>query len=115
MENTEGTKKEYTIDDFRNEITEIARKELEEGKTADFSNKDINPSKLTEDDMKIWLKIKERSVTQADFKKYRKIYKKENGFDVPIRHGFLSLAGNKANRVIGERWWKEEKEKQNKK
>lgn len=113
MEN--GEKKEYTIDGFRNEIAEIARKELEEGKTADFSGKEIASSELTEDDMEIWLKIKDGSVTQEDFEKYREIYKKEKGFDVPIRHGFLSLAGNKANRVIGERWWKEEKEKQNKK
>ncbi|HLD62144.1 MAG TPA: hypothetical protein VI998_04195 [Patescibacteria group bacterium] len=107
--------KEYTIDDFRKEIAEIAKKEAEEGRTADFSNKEIDPGKLTAEDMKIWLKIIDRSVTQEDFEEYREIYKKEKGFEIPIRHGFLSLAGNKANRVIGERWLEEEKKKKNKK
>ena len=101
--------KEYELDDFRKEIEGIAKKESEEGKTADFGGKEINPEELTEDDRQIWLKVKNDIVTGEDFEEYRKRYEETRGFESPARYGFLSLSGNKANGIIGRRWLEEEK------
>lgn len=113
MENLKE-KEKYTLDDFRREVAGIIEREAQEGKTADFGGVKILTDNLTEDDMNIWIKINNGSVTEEDFEIYREIFKKEKGDESPVRHGFLSLAGNKANRIIGERWLAEERAKENK-
>lgn len=109
MENIE--KKEYTINDFRNEISEVAERELKEKNTADFGGFSVDASQLTEDDMAIWLKIKNKSVTQEDFEAYRKSYKETSGHMSAARFGFFSLAGNRANGIIGRRSMEDEMKK----
>lgn len=107
-------KEEYTTDDFGEEIAEIAKRELEAKKTADFSGKGINPEDLTEEDMKFWLKVKIGDVTEKDAEKYSISYTESGGSKNETRFGFFSLAVNRASGIIGRRWLEEEKKKSGK-
>lgn len=110
-----GEKKQYILSDFRDEIANFAQKELREKQTAHFGGEAIKSDELTEEDMKIWIKIKDGSVTEEDAKQYRHYYDKTNGQQSKARFGFFSLAINYANGIIGQRWWdKEQKKKRSK-
>ncbi|KKT40473.1 MAG: hypothetical protein UW30_C0022G0008 [Candidatus Giovannonibacteria bacterium GW2011_GWA2_44_13b] len=89
--------KEYTIENFREEIAEIAKDIENEG---DFP-KNLDVKALTEEDMKMWLKIKDGSMMKGDMDKYRKNFEMENGFE--NRYDFFMFIANKANVIISRR------------
>jgi hypothetical protein len=99
----------------RDEIVDYAKKEAEEKKTAHFSlggAEHFNSAELTTDDLAFWEKVKNGSVTEKDCEEYRTIYIKSDGNKSPSRHGFFSLAVNKASYIIGMRWLEEERKKE---
>lgn len=101
---------------FKDEIQELQEKEreaereavLENRKSTEpghFANPDLNVDELTEEDMAIWGKIKDESLTWEDYEKYRSaflaagIFKREE-MKMPSRAHFYDAVGNRANRIL---------------
>ena len=91
-------KKEYTLEDFRNEIAEIAKKKENLG---DFPEA-INSEDLTSADMKMWARVKDKSITKNDIDKYTELFEKERGFENKSRNYFMMFLRGKAHFVINQ-------------
>jgi hypothetical protein len=93
---------------FISEIGEIYEKEVREKQSAHLLNSDFNPRDLTLDDKSIWEKIKDKSITKADFAAYERniLDPKTRGArkDMPYsRYIFSRFVGNMATPIIGAR------------
>ena len=97
---------------FREEIARIAAEEATIHKTANFRNPtNFNPQELTVEDMNIWEKTRAETITEEEFNIYRSNFKEQGGYASDSRCGFLSVVGNRASAIIGERWLAEQKKK----
>lgn len=89
--------KEYGIDDFRKEMVDIAE---DPGNEADFPE-GIDAVELTEGDMAIWRKIRDKTVEMPDVAEYLKNFEKENGFESKSRYNFFMFMATRANVIVG--------------
>ena len=97
------------LEKFREDFKAVVGTENEKG-TAHFrkmKSEDYNfdPAELQAEDMEIWKKIKNGSVTMEDFRAYRaKIEKfmisRPGSKEAVSRNVFLSYAANKANNIL---------------
>jgi hypothetical protein len=93
---------EAKLKDFREEIGLIIEEERANQKTAHFN--ELKPEELSPEDLEVWEKIKDGSVTQENMKEYKNIFFdgegkiKEN--ITPGRKEFMAFANNKANIVL---------------
>ena len=103
---------ESRLHDFRNEIKAIAETEGQEGKTAHFQgeNSALDVNDLTIDDMNLWTKIKDGSITRDDLKEHDQgFYLVEEGMrkgrlNIPLsRKIFRAFAANRASSILAER------------
>lgn len=95
----EKSEEKYILDDFRNEIAEAAKDSANEG---DFPE-EINAGDLTAEDMDFWIKIKDKSVAQADLDRYIEKFKKSSAFQNKSRDYFRMFAAQRAQAIIGKR------------
>lgn len=122
------SEKQKELESFREEIRKIKEEELrkeKEGEKFDPHWRIIDPSDLTEEDMEIWKKFKDDTLTPEDHEKYSESigeYIKKKYGSVPngkkereerlkkvlkdSRVTFLAYLNNK----LMPRWWKKEKE-----
>ena len=91
------------LNNFKKEIQDIVEKEREQKKTAHFSES-INTGELTPDDLEIWEKIKNETITMEVFTQYRESFndeERETRKDIPrSRIEFLQFVSNKVGMMI---------------
>ena len=105
---SEIPEKLYSMEDFRAEIQGIAegeRKAKEGGEVSSghFADFPFDVVDLTEEDMKIWEKIKSEEITLEEFREYDKKFRDENGPDAlsqTSRGIFVQFAGNRTSPAI---------------
>ena len=95
---------------FRNEIKEIMREERETKKTAYFSSfpeSELKVDDLSIEDMEIWEKVKDGTISQEDFHSYQE---KTVGFGEnmgigasPSQKDFFAFITNKATPILRRR------------
>ncbi|MDO8555120.1 MAG: hypothetical protein Q7R75_00965 [bacterium] len=111
MENLEEKEKEK-FEEFKKEILEIANKERESKKMADFERISLDTTSLTPEDMRLWNKVKDGTVTMKDVDEHAKDFKDAYSAPSPsMRVGFLSLARGRASVIIVKRQLEEMKQK----
>ena len=81
------------IESFRKEIGGIIKEQAEVGREAHFFDINLRLEELTEEDMDIWKKIKDGTITEDDFSAYRASVKSETS---ETRLAFFAFAANKA-------------------
>ncbi len=72
---TESIEQLTSLEKFHVEVSELKRKEEEEGKTVHFQS--LSPEKLTELDAAIYNKFKDGTLTFKEFSKYRNLVSEE--------------------------------------
>ncbi len=115
-EQQSNEKETELFDAYRKEIEEYAVNEMQERKTAHFSfllesGEKFKPEDLTKEDLLFWGEVKQGIVTERMVRDYRLHFQQSNGKQNSSRHGFCSLAINRASGIIGWRWLEEEKKK----
>lgn len=116
MEQQNHEKEDELFGAYRKEIEEYAVNEMQERKTADFSRllmqgEKFKPEDLTREDLLFWGEVRRGTVSERMVQDYRLHYQQSNGRQNSSRHGFCSLAINRASGIIGQRWLEEEKKK----
>lgn len=94
---------EQKLKNFKEEIRRIVEEEREGGKTAHFPEP-IDVEELLPEDLEIWDKIWNETITQEEITQYRKSFLDNNG---EVKEGmsvsrmrFVAFASNKAGPVI---------------
>ena len=105
----ENFEKKNGLAGFIDEIKELQRQEMAGELPAGYffaqGKAELNPEELTEADMEIWTKVKDKSVTIEDFQAYKDLVFAE-GMAAEIdpeesaRGAFVRFIGNKANAII---------------
>ena len=110
---------QYSIEQFRAEIAELAARELAggvdhghflaPGRESRELNPDFNVANLTEEDREIWRMIREKTITIARFQEYSNaVSALDDGNAARVtRVAFLEFAANKVPRAIFERAFKD--------
>ncbi len=83
------------LKEFQNEIQDLKEKEALSGKTVHLIH--VNPEDLTDEDMAIWEKVKDESVTRDDTTRYRQSVEAIN---VLSRKHFMGFISNKAGVIF---------------
>lgn len=100
------------LETFRGEISALRDAEKATGKTAHFTHlPEFNHEDLTIDDMEIWEKVKDRTITREDLRKYDETLDLvENGIKKGLKPGvsvsrnvFRAFINNKAVPILIER------------
>lgn len=89
---------EKELEDFRDEIDQVAAHEFLEKSPAHFEGTFFNSKELDLDDMYIWKKIKDETVTKSGFETYRDLFNQKTM--TPSREAFMSLTANRATPII---------------
>lgn len=102
------------LNSFQAEIAALKQEEEESGKspTAHFKEwkgVEFNPAELTEDDLEIWGKTKDESLTEEDFHAYREKLMEEDRERNSSRKMFLAFIANKATSIFGLRYLEKNK------
>jgi hypothetical protein len=97
---------EEKLKNFRGEIRSIVEEEQKTRKTVHFQ--ELNPEELSPEDMDIWEKVSDRSVTREDFDRYRgrtinaNLEKRQRSLS-QTKIEFLKYVANKVSEILIER------------
>ncbi len=97
---------EKKLRSFKEEIRDVAEQEKIVGKTGHFSESsgnaiDFNVDELSVEDMDIWGKVKDDSITKQEYDQYRAPFDDVSAKDMPqTRITFLKFISNKVGIIL---------------